>query len=96
MAYLGLVPSEHSSGANKRQGAITKAGNSHVRRVLVESAWAYRLPARVTRIIRLRQEKLSKPVRAIGRTRSASTMYSVSSLIIEGQDQAADRDRDCT
>jgi transposase len=65
MAYLGLVPSEHSSGPNKRQGAITKAGNSHVRRVLVESAWAYRLPARVTRIIQLRQEKLSKPVRAI-------------------------------
>ncbi len=65
MAYLGLVPSEHSSGPNKRQGAITKAGNSHVRRVLVESAWAYRLPARVTRISQLRQANLSKPVRAI-------------------------------
>lgn len=42
MAFLGLVPSEHSSGANKRQGSITKAGNSHVRRVLVEAAWNYR------------------------------------------------------
>ena len=42
MAFLGLVPSEHSSGARKRQGAITKAGNSHVRRVLVEAAWNYR------------------------------------------------------
>jgi len=40
MAYLGLVPSEHSSGARTRRGAITKAGNSHVRRMLVESAWA--------------------------------------------------------
>jgi transposase len=40
MAYLGLVPSEHSSGERRRQGAITKAGNSHVRRMLVESAWA--------------------------------------------------------
>ena len=62
MAYLGLVPSEHSSGSRRRLGAITKAGNSHLRRVLVESAWAYRLPARVTRIIRLRQEQLPKPV----------------------------------
>jgi transposase len=62
MAYFGLVPSEHSSGARRRLGAITKAGNGHVRRVLVESAWAYRLPARVTRIIRQRQEQLPKPV----------------------------------
>jgi len=65
MAYLGLVPSEHSSGERRRQGAITKAGNSHVRRMLVESAWAYRLPARVTPIIQKRQEKLTKPVREI-------------------------------
>jgi transposase len=65
MAYLGLVPSEHSSGARRHQGAITKAGNSHVRRMLVESAWAYRLPARVTPIIQKRQEKLAKPVREI-------------------------------
>jgi transposase len=42
MAFLGLVPSEHSSGASKHQGGITKAGNSHVRRVLVEAAWSYR------------------------------------------------------
>jgi transposase len=60
MAYLGLVPSEHSSGPHRRLGAITKAGNSHLRRVLVESAWAYRLPARVTPIIRRRQEQLPK------------------------------------
>ena len=45
MAYLGLVPSEHSTGPHRRLGAITKAGNSHLHRVLVESAWAYRLPA---------------------------------------------------
>jgi len=42
MAYLGLVPSEHSSGGSRRQGAITKTGNRHVRRVLVEAAWHYR------------------------------------------------------
>ena len=48
MAYLGLVPSEHSSGARVRRGGITKAGNGRARRVLVEGAWSYRFPARVT------------------------------------------------
>jgi len=42
MAYLGLVPSEHSSGNKRRQGGITKAGNTHLRRLLVEAAWHYR------------------------------------------------------
>ena len=42
MSYTGLVPSEHSSGAKNRRGSITKTGNSHLRRVLVESAWHYR------------------------------------------------------
>ena len=42
MAYLGLVPSEHSSGATRRQGGITKAGNSAARRMLIEAAWSYR------------------------------------------------------
>lgn len=42
MAYCGVVPGEHSSGGTRRQGAITKTGNAHVRRVLFESAWAYR------------------------------------------------------
>ena len=46
MGFLGLLPSERSSGDRRRQGAITKAGNSHVRRMLVESAWSYRFPAR--------------------------------------------------
>ncbi len=48
MSFLGLVPSEHSSGSRRRQGAITKTGNSHVRRVLVQAAWNYRFPARKT------------------------------------------------
>jgi len=42
MSYTGMVPSEHSSGPKTRRGAITKTGNSHLRRVLVESAWHYR------------------------------------------------------
>lgn len=65
MAYLGLVPSEHSSGSRRRQGAITKTGNGHVRRVLVEAAWNYRFPARKTRTIEQRAEQTSDAVQAI-------------------------------
>jgi transposase len=48
MAFLGVVPSEHSSGQKQRRGGITKTGNGHVRRILVEAAWAYRHYPRVT------------------------------------------------
>jgi len=65
MAYLGLVPSEHSSGASVRRGRITKTGNGHARRVLVEAAWAYRLRARVTRPLLQRQEGLPESIRQI-------------------------------
>jgi transposase len=63
MAYLGLVPSEHSSGTTRRQGAITKAGNGAARRMLIEAAWSYRFPARISRELLLHQEGLAKPVR---------------------------------
>ena len=56
MAYLGLTPSEHSSGARQRRGPITKTGNAHVRRLLVESAWHYRHPPRVGAALRKRRE----------------------------------------
>ena len=65
MAYLGLTPSEYSSGAHRRQGGITKAGNSHARRALVEGAWAYRYPAKVSRHLQLRLETLPTEVQAI-------------------------------
>jgi transposase len=61
MKYLGLIPSEYSSGERRRQGSITKAGNSHARRALVEGAWAYRYPAKVSRHLQLRLEQLPKP-----------------------------------
>jgi transposase len=63
MAYLGLVPSEHSSGTTRRQGAITKAGNGAARRMLIEAAWSYRFPARISRELLLRQEGLAKSIR---------------------------------
>jgi len=65
MAYLGLVPSEHSSGSSVRRGGITKAGNSLARRVLIEGAWTYRMPARVSRKINDRLELLSAAIRDI-------------------------------
>jgi transposase len=66
MSYLGLVPSEHSSGQTMRRGGITKTGNGHVRRVLVEAAWAYRLPARVSEKLYFRQKDLPQNICAIG------------------------------
>jgi transposase len=66
MSYLGLTPSEYSSGAHRRQGGITKAGNGHARRALVEGAWASRYPAKVSRHLQLRLEKLPHEVQAIG------------------------------
>ena len=65
MSYLGLVPSEHSSGGTRRTGGITKAGNGHVRKVLVEAAQTYRLPARISKILLERQEGLPKVIRDI-------------------------------
>jgi transposase len=65
MAYLGLVPSEHSSGASVKRGGLTKAGNKAARRLLIEAAWCYRFPARVSRELRLRQEEQPRPIREI-------------------------------
>jgi transposase len=65
MAYLGLIPSERSTGEKRRQGSITKAGNVHARRVLLEGAWAYQYPARVSPRIRARLENLPQPIQDI-------------------------------
>lgn len=65
MAYLGLVPSEHSSGQKRKRGGITKSGNGHVRRVLVEAAWCYRFPARKTAALQSYAEKTSEEVQEI-------------------------------
>jgi transposase len=62
MSYLGLTPAEYSSGERRRQGSITKTGNTHARHALVEGAWAYRYPAKVSRHLQLRLEKLPKTV----------------------------------
>jgi len=65
MNYLGLTPSEYSTGEWRRQGGITKTGNCHARRALVEGAWAYRYPATVSRHLQLRLEQVPKPIQDI-------------------------------
>ncbi|WP_426452172.1 IS110 family transposase [Paenibacillus sp. S-38] len=62
MSYSGLVPSESSSGGSRRQGRITKVGNAHIRRVLVEAAWTYRSKPAVRRALRERQKELSSEI----------------------------------
>jgi transposase len=65
MGYLGLVPSEDSTGAKRQQGGITKMGNGIARRALIEAAWNYRAPARLSRELLKRQEGLSQEVKAL-------------------------------
>ena len=65
MAYVGLVPSEHSSGASRRQGRVTRTGNGRVRRILVEAAWCYRFRPRLSKTIGKRNELVAPGVRKI-------------------------------
>src|SRR4030095_3648930 len=65
MSYLGLTPSEYASGARRQQGSMTKTGNSHARRALVEGAWGYRYPAKISRHLQRRLEKLPTAIQAI-------------------------------
>ena len=65
MSFLGLVPAEHSTGKTVGRAGLTLAGNRRARRVLVEAAWSYRHPARVSETLRTRHEALPKAVRDI-------------------------------
>jgi transposase len=65
MGYLGLVPSESSTGDTVNRGSITKAGNGRVRRILIESAWSYRYPPRVSREKQMKVAAASRAVREI-------------------------------
>jgi transposase len=65
MGYCGAVPSEDSSGKRIRRGGITKTGNAHLRRIVVEAAWSYRRPPGVWYGLRRRQEGISEEVKEI-------------------------------
>ncbi len=62
MAWVGVTPSEYSSGSKRRQGSISKTGNGYARKLLVESAWNYRHTAKVSPEIQRRQEGLPKVI----------------------------------
>ncbi len=65
MGFLGLVPKEHTSSDRRRQGSITKTGNNHARRMLVESAWSYRFPARQTMHLKRKAKTATGQAKAI-------------------------------
>ena len=65
MGYCGVVPSEDSSGKRTRRGSITKTGNAHLRRIVVEAAWSYRRPPGIWYGLRRRQESISAETREI-------------------------------
>jgi transposase len=69
MSYLGLVPSECSSGGRKKQGRITKTGNTHIRKLLTESAWHY--PRQITASKRLAERRVGTSERVIARADKA-------------------------
>jgi transposase len=65
MGYCGAVPSEDSSGKRTRRGGITKTGNAHLRRIVVEAAWSYRRPPCIWYGLRRRQESISEETKEI-------------------------------
>lgn len=65
MSYLGLTPSESSTGNRVKRGSITKTGNARVRRVLIEASWNYRFNPKVNKDIQRRQEHLPLKIRKI-------------------------------
>lgn len=66
MAYLGLIPGEHSSGGTRRQSGITKAGNAHARWMMIEAAQHYRLPPKVSQQLTERQRGQPREACALG------------------------------
>ncbi len=85
MAYLGLVPSEYSTGNSIKKGGITKSGNTHARKTLIESAQAYRLPARKSTAIRKRQEGLPDDVLDIAWNAQLRLCHRYRRLIAKGK-----------
>ena len=75
MGYLGLVPSEDSTGDERRQGGITKMGNGIARRALIEAAWNYSKPARISRDLLKRQEGLSQEIKDLSWTAQTRLHY---------------------
>ena len=87
MGYLGLVPCVYSSGAHRRTGGVTQAGNRHARQVLVESAWCYRFPARQTAYMNQKAEGASAYAQAISWKAQKRLCRRYRKLIAAGKNQ---------
>jgi transposase len=85
MKFLGLIPSEYASGERRQQGSITKAGNTHARRALVEGAWASRDPAKVSRPLPRRLEQPPKVIQDISWKAQVRRCKRYRRLVAKGQ-----------
>jgi transposase len=86
MGYLGMVPSEDSSGQRRHQGRITRTGNGHVRRILVEAGWNYRFRPRASKAIRQRRDKVSATVREIAEKAEERLCRRYQALVARGKE----------
>jgi transposase len=87
MGYSGAVPSEESSGARQRRGAITKTGNAHLRRIAMEAAWSYRLKPAVGLALRKRQEGVPEEIKEIAWKAQLRLHKRYARLAAAGKDQ---------
>jgi len=92
MGFCGVVPSEDSSGKRTRRGSITKTGNAHLRRIVVEAAWSYHRPPAIWAGLRKRQQSVSEEAKEIacveGTTPTAQAIRETG-----GQGQRQEKDR---
>jgi transposase len=86
MSYLGLVPSEHSTGDTEHRGRITRTGNAHVRWILVEAAWHYRRAPRLSKALRQRSARVAPGVRAIAWKAQGRLHRRMTRLVGRGKD----------
>ena len=87
MGYSGAVPSEDSSGKRKRRGSITKTGNAHLRRIVVEAAWSYRHRPGIGTRLRKRQEGIPEPIKEIAWKAQVRLSKRYARLAVAGKDQ---------
>lgn len=87
MGYSGAVPSEDSSGERKKRGGITKTGNAHLRRIVVEAAWSYRHRPTIGPGLRKRQEGVPEPIKEIAWKAQVRLSKRYARLTAAGKDQ---------
>lgn len=87
MGYSGAVPSENSSGNRTQRGGITKTGNAHLRRIVVEAAWSYRLRPAIGPRLRKRQEGVPEPIKEIAWKAQVRLTKRYARLAAAGKDQ---------